>query len=89
MKQKKTEETPNAKGLALTINESLTDYVEKFESTQTESSHVKLNYREKHHYKSYKSMPLQATMTAKQWRCSTKNLKRYGQESLQPSNSNA
>ena len=31
MKQKKTEENPNAKGLALPINKNFTDYVENFE----------------------------------------------------------
>ena len=59
----KTEESPNAKGLALLINKNFTDYAE---NTQTESSHAKLNYTEKHHHKSYKSMPQHATTTAKQ-----------------------
>ena len=31
MKQEKTEETPNAKGLALLVNKNFTGYVEKFE----------------------------------------------------------
>ena len=68
----KTEESPNAKGLALLINKNFTDYVENFEKIQTESSHAKLNYTEKHHYKSYKSMPQHATTTAKQ-SCFMKN----------------
>ena len=59
----KTEENPKAKGLALLINKNFTDYVENI---QTESSHAKLNYTEKHHYKSCKSMPQQATTTTKQ-----------------------
>ena len=144
MKQEKTEENPNTKGLALLINKNFTDYVESFEkhshriilckiklhrktslqiiqvyaptsdhdietvelfyeelekaidkkacshhivmgnfkantgvrnindnemhrkTTQTESSHAKLNYTEKYHYKSYKSMPQHATTTSKQ-----------------------
>ena len=39
----KTEENPNAKGLALLINKNFTDYVENFEK-HSESSHAKLNY---------------------------------------------
>ena len=62
----KTEENPNAKRLALLINKNFTDYVENLKNIQTESSHAKLNYREKHHYKSYKSMPQHATTTVKQ-----------------------
>ena len=63
----KTEESPNAKGLALLINKNFTDYVENLEKNiQTESSRAKLNYTEKHHYKSYKSMPQNETTTAKQ-----------------------
>ena len=63
MKQEKTGENPNAKGPALLINKNFTDYVENFEK---HSSHAKLNYTEKHHYKSYKSMPQHATTTMKQ-----------------------
>ena len=70
----KTEENPNAKGLARLINKNFTDYVEKLKSIQTELSHAKLNYTEKHHYKLYKSMNLHMTTTTKQWSCFMKNL---------------
>ena len=42
---------------------------------QTESSNAKLNYTEKHHYKSYKSMPQHPTTTTKQQSCFMKNAK--------------
>ena len=48
----KTKENPNAKGLALLINKNFTYYVENIEK-HSELSHAKLNYTEKHHYKSY------------------------------------
>ena len=54
---------------------SLTMYT-NLKSIHTDLSHAKLNYTEKHHYKSKKSRPLQATTTTKQWRYSTKNLKK-------------
>ena len=41
----KTEESPNAKGLALRINKNFTDYVENFEKHR---QNAKLNYTEKH-----------------------------------------
>ena len=72
----KTEKNPNAKGLALLIHKNFTDYVENLKSNQTELSHVKFNCTEKHHYKSYKSMPVHATTTTKQWSCFVKNLKK-------------
>ena len=42
----KTDENPNAKGLALLINKNFIDCVENLKSIQTESSHSKLNYTE-------------------------------------------
>ena len=72
----KTAENPNANRLALRINKNFTDFIEKFEKHSDRIISCKFNNTEKHHYKSYKSMPLQVTMTTKQWRCSTKNLKK-------------
>ena len=62
----KTEESPNAKGLALLINKNFTDYVENFEKHSDRIISCKIKLHGKHHYKSYKSMPQHATTTVKQ-----------------------
>ena len=63
----KTEESLNAKGLALLINKNFTDYVENFEkhSDRIISCKIKLHGKNITN-KSYKSMPQHATTTVKQ-----------------------
>ena len=62
----KTEESPNAKGLALLINKNFTDYVENFEKHSDRIISCKIKLHGKTSLQSYKSMPQHATTTVKQ-----------------------
>ena len=62
----KTEENPNAKGLALLINKNSTDYVEKMEKHSDRIISCKIKLHGKTSLQSYKTMPLHATTTTKQ-----------------------
>ena len=75
MRQEK-QENPNTKGLALLINKHFTDYVERIEKHSDRIISCKIKLHGKHYYKSYKSMPLHATKTMKQWSCFMKNLRK-------------
>ena len=71
------EENPNAEVFALMVDESFTDHAgEKKEKKPilTESFHVKLNRKEKHHYRSYKFVALHVTILTKQRRRYTKTM---------------
>ena len=63
----KTEENPNAKGLALLINKNFTDYVENFEkhSDRIISCKIKLHGKTSLQIIAYKSMPQHETTTTK------------------------